>query len=175
MKTEIFNENNLTINEIDETVTRVKVFLVNNENKVIIANANGCYQLPGGHIEENEEIVPGVKREIQEETGIVLDDSEIPTPFYERQTLKRNHRNSGKNRLSKIIYFYIKTNKAPNLTNINLTEHEKENNFYVDLIPFNKVETILQNVMQDVNSNEFNKNVAEETLYAFKILKENLK
>ena len=57
MKTLIFNESNLQEKDIDEIVTRVKVFLVNNKNELNYAISNGGMQLPGGHVESGEEYI----------------------------------------------------------------------------------------------------------------------
>ncbi len=81
MKTLIFNESNLQEKDIDEIVTRVKVFLVNNKNELNYAISNGGVQLPGGYVESGEEYIETVKREIKEEVGIELEDEEISKPF----------------------------------------------------------------------------------------------
>ncbi len=52
MKVINFNKENLKESDIDEAVVRIKVFLVNEDNQIIIASSNGGYQLPGGHLEE---------------------------------------------------------------------------------------------------------------------------
>ena len=53
MKEIIYNYDNLTEQDITETVIRIKVLLINN-NKILIENGNNVYQFPGGHLEENE-------------------------------------------------------------------------------------------------------------------------
>lgn len=37
----------------------------------------GCWVLPGGHVEENEPLATAAVRELEEETGVHLDQSEI--------------------------------------------------------------------------------------------------
>ena len=174
MEIKIFNKDNLMDNEIEDIVTRVKIFLINDENKIIIANCAGCYQLPGGHVEEGENLISTVKREIQEETGINLDNNEIPNPFFEVRHYTKNHPKNGKNRLSKIIYYLVHSNKKTDINKIHLTEHEKENNFQINLIPLNEFESTLQNVINNSNV-EVNKIIATETITAFKELEKFLK
>ena len=168
MEIQIKNLDNLKDTEIHDFVTRVKIFLVNN-NEIIIANCNGCYQLPGGHAEEGEDLISTVKREIEEETGISLNLEEITPPFFEVRKYTKNHDRNGRNKLSKIVYYLVYTNKKPDLNKIHLTEHEKENNFKIDLIPLNNFESTLQNIINNSNV-EVNKIIAAETLFAFKEL-----
>ena len=118
MKSVKINNDNLTGSEIDEVVTRVKTFIINSQGEVLVATSNGGCQLPGGHREDGEDLKTTVKREVQEETGIVLDDSEIVEPFFEIVHLTKNYHGSGKNRKSNVVYFLIKTNKP---VDVNMT------------------------------------------------------
>ena len=104
MRTLIFNEANLQENEIDETVTRVKVFLINYKNDIYYAISNGGVQLPGGHVEQGESYIDAIKREIQEEVGIMLENKEISKPFFEIKHFTKNYSGSNKNRISKKFY-----------------------------------------------------------------------
>ena len=173
MEIKIFNQDNLKDNEVDEVVTRVKVFLSNNNNEILIANCGECCMLPGGHVEEDESLISTLKREMLEETGISIDDSEIKQPFLEVRTYKKNHRGTTKNRLSKIIYFFIKSNKIPDLTKLNLTHHEKENNFQINFIHIDCFEEKMQNLI-NTSPLDHVRGIASETLSAFKELKKYL-
>ena len=149
MEIKIFNKDNLLDNEVNEVVTRVKVFLLN---------------------KENESLISTLKREMLEEAGISIDDSEIKQPFLEVKTYKRNHRETTNNRLSRIVYFFIKSNKVPDLTKLNLTDHERENNFQLKFIKFDNFEEEMQTIIN--NSNEdYVSGIANETLSAFIELK----
>ena len=129
MKIKTINPDNLNNSEINDFVTRVKVFLINNQKEILLANCNDCFMLPGGHVEDNEDFSSTLKREILEETGIEIEDHEICNPLLTVEKLIKNNRNSGKNRLSSVVYFLIKSNTKPDLTNLNLTDFERENNF----------------------------------------------
>jgi 8-oxo-dGTP pyrophosphatase MutT (NUDIX family) len=83
MKTLVFNEKNLNDNDIDEIVTRVKAFVINDSEEVLYANADGCLQLPGGHRENNEEYEETLIRELEEEVGLSLNKEEIKFSFFE--------------------------------------------------------------------------------------------
>jgi len=170
MKTYIKNPNNLNDEEMDSIVTRVKVFLINDNNEILLALSNGGCQLPGGHREENEDLNDTIKREIQEETGIILESNEIRVPFFEIKHYNENYRGTGKKRISNVIYYYIKTNKKVDLANTNYTEHEKEYNFSVKYIPFNEFEKVVNNFIND-KQQEINVIIAKEMLLAYSELK----
>lgn len=82
MKTKVYNSENIKEDEVDEVVTRVKAFILNKNNELLIATSNGGCQLPGGHKEEGENLIDTVIREVQEETGIILDEKEIKDSFF---------------------------------------------------------------------------------------------
>ena len=170
MKTFIKNPDNLTDNEIDSIVTRVKVFLINDNNEILVATSNGGCQLPGGHREENEDLLDTVKREVQEETGIILDNNEIGMPFFEIRHYNKNYRGTGQKRISNMLYYYINTNKKINLDNTNFTEHEKQYNFSVEYIPLSEFENYVNNFINE-SQQEINVIIAKEMLMAFNELK----
>ena len=72
MKQIITNKYNLTNKDMTEVVKRVKVLFVNSNNEILLAYSHNSYQFPGGHVEENETLIQAVKREVLEETGIIL-------------------------------------------------------------------------------------------------------
>lgn len=173
MKTLIFNESNLQENDIDEVVTRVKVFLVNNKNELNYAISNGGVQLPGGHVEIGEDYVETVKREIKEEVGIELEDKEISKPFFEIKHYTKNYSNSNKNRISNVLYYFVHTDKNVNLKNTSLTDNEKKNKFIMQKIDCNLFEDYLSKKIAE-ESIEINKIIEKEILIAYKELNQML-
>ncbi len=140
----ITNKNNLTDNDITEVVKRVKVFIVNSSNELLLANSNHEYQLPGGHVEENEELLDTVNREIKEETGIDLNVTNIE-PFVVSIGYWKDWPEEGKNRKTEIYYFEVLTDLKPDMNNIHLTEKEKEGNFQLEFMPLNTIEEVINN------------------------------
>lgn len=173
IESKVFNEDNLLDNEIDETVVRVKAFIINSKNEVLIASSNGGVQLIGGHAEEGETEVETLKREVSEEAGIEISYEEISDVFYEVRHYIKNYFNSGKNTIAIIHYYIIKTDKAPNLNKINLTSQEKGYAFEIKSVPISSFETFLGKYLN--NEKEINRIIANETLEAFKKLPQNLK
>ena len=173
MKVKIFNEDNLKESEIDEEVTRVKVFLVNEQKQVLVAYSGGGIQLVGGHVEVGEKMEDTIKREVLEEAGIDITDEMITSPFFEIIYYTKNYKNSEKNRLSNIYYYIIQTEKTPNMDRMNLTEDEKKRGFQLNWISLDEYEN---HVKQYLDSNkEISRNVANEMLLAFDEYNETIK
>jgi len=69
MEVRIFNKDKVSENTIKDKIIRVKAVIVNSKNEVMLGEAFGTIQFPGGHLEENETLNDGLKREMLEETG----------------------------------------------------------------------------------------------------------
>lgn len=115
---------NIKNEPININTTRVKVFILNPDDQFVLISAFEGYQLPGGHVEEDEVLTTAVVREVSEETGINLKPNEILIPFFKIQSYKNTDENLNKS--STIIYYFIKTCKSVNIDSRNLTEHEKK-------------------------------------------------
>ena len=164
------NPDNLDKKQISETVTRVKGFIINDKNQILLAWSHNAPQLPGGHAENGEGLTDTLKREVLEETGIELDDKEIVSHFLQRNYFKKDYPQLGKNRLSIIEYFYIKSNKLPNANKTNFTPEEIQNNFNVKFVGFDRFEEVIVRYLKN-NPKDIYSVIAEEILLAFNCLK----
>ena len=169
MKQIITNNYNLTDSDMTEVVRRVKLLLVNSNNEVLLGYSHHEYQFPGGHVEEDENLVDAINREVLEETGIELNITHIE-PFACAMGYYKDWPAEGKNRKIEIYYYEIKTNKKPDLNKTSYTENEKNGNFELKYIPLSKVEEVLK-----TNTLEFgdNRGIAKEMIDLFKVYKEN--
>lgn len=164
MKEIIYNYDFLSEEDITKTVLRAKALIINN-NSIIIGNEDGILQLPRGHLEENENYKDCLKREVLEETEIELDDEEISTPFLKVTYLSKNWPKNSINQKAIILYFFIETDKEPNMAKVNYTKHEKDNNFKIEKIPLeNSIDIIKNNILNNVK----NENIAPEMIEAIK-------
>ena len=104
----IYNSDDLTLEHIDENTTRARAILINSSNEVLMCYSNGLthYEFPGGHLEKNETLLEGLKREILEETGITIDANENDL-FYAIKYYCKNYKGTEKNRLVEIYYYVI--------------------------------------------------------------------
>ncbi len=168
MKEIITNKYNLTEEDMTEVVTRVKILLVNSKDEILLGYSHHNYQFPGGHVEENEELIDTVNREILEETGMDLKLTEA-TPFAKALGYYKDWPEEGKNRKIEIYYYEIKTDEKPNLDNTEYTESEKDGGFELRYIPLSNVEEELQKNAEEYGDK---KGIAREMLELFSIYKE---
>lgn len=165
MKEIVTNNYNLKEEDMTEVVKRVKVLLINSNDEVLLGYSHNEYHLPGGHVEENEELIETVNRELLEETGIELDVKDIE-PFVKMSGYYKDWPELGKNRKIEIYYYEIKTDEKPNLNNTNYTESEKEGNFELRYIPLDKIEEAL---IKNANEHGDKKGIVREMLEMLKI------
>lgn len=164
MKEVIYNYDYLENEDITEIVIRMKALIINNKN-IILGNENNIFQFPGGHLEDNETFEECLKREVLEETGIEIEDSEIKRPFMKVTYMNKDWPEKGKNRKCEIYYYLIETTKNPNLDKVNYTEHEKQGNFKIESIPLDESINIIE---KNISKNEKNKVIAPDMIMAIK-------
>ncbi len=173
MVEKIIDFDNIKNLKIDTTVTRVKAFVFNGDF-LYLDKIDYGYMLPGGHVEENEDFDLALIREVEEETGIKLDKSDKIQKFYITEKYTKNYKNTAQNRLNRIVYYIVKTNKTPNLNNINLTQDEREHDLKVEKVSVSNFENTLKNTIKNEVDPAFTV-IANEMLDAFQILKQHIK
>ena len=153
MKEIIHNNDSLREEEITEYVIRAKALIINN-GTILIANENSLFEFPGGHLDEGETIDECLKREVLEETGIELDDSEIKGIVLKTIFMNRDWPEKGKNRKNEIYYYVVETDKKLDMSKVTLTENEKKNNLKIETFPLKKSIDIIRNNMPNNERNE---------------------
>lgn len=148
----ITNKYNLKDSDITEVVKRVKVLLINSNNEILLGYSHNEYQFPGGHVEENESLIESVNREIEEETGIILNIKELE-PFACSVGYWKDWPELGKNRKTEVYFYEIKTDIKPKLDQVNYTEQEKDGNFKLEYVSLNNIEEVLKNNAEKYGDN----------------------
>lgn len=164
MKEILYNYDNLTLEQIDETIARTKGLIINSKNEITLGYSHKTYQFPGGHLEEGETLVECLLREIKEETGIEIKDAKIK-PFEKITYYSKNYHNSGKNRCNEVYFFIIKSDAKFDMDNSKLDEWEKDGNFTVKTFPIENVEQVL---IDSIPDNPINEVIVEEMLDVLK-------
>ena len=65
----IINDDNLKLEQIQEFNSKVRAFLVDDSGNILIANYGNVFLLPGGSVDQDENIESAIVRELKEETG----------------------------------------------------------------------------------------------------------
>ena len=167
MKTIIINEDNLSEDEIEIKVIRVKGLILNSEGKILLAHNNYTYQFPGGHKEDDESLDECIIREIKEETGISLDIKE--NPFLNIITYDNNYFDTGKKVENSIYYYRFITDEVPNFSETHYDELELETDFDLFYVPFNDFKSFIE---KNRNNGTINEKIAKEMEFVISVYDE---
>ena len=105
MREIVINDSGLNKEEIDLEVIRVKALIVNSSGKILMAFNNNTFQFPGGHLEDGESKEECIRREVMEETGIIIEES--LEPFLVITTYDDNYFDTNKRVLNSIYYYLL--------------------------------------------------------------------
>ena len=167
MKEIIYNDYNLSDEDMTEIVDRVKLIIINSKDEILLGYLRHMYMFPGGHVEEGETFNDTIIREVREETGIELKGNFRP-PFAKISGYYKDWPEEGKNRKTQIYYYEIRTDEKPNLDNTDYTDNEKEGGFELRYVPLDKVEEVLKDNAKEYSDAE---GITDEMLKIFKIYK----
>lgn len=160
MKEIIYNYDFLTEEDINNIVIRTKALIIN-DGYIYLGNENGVLQFPGGHLEDGESYICCLKRELLEETGIVIDNNEISALFLKATYYNKDYPSNGINQKAIVLYYFIETNKELDLSKVKYTEREKNSGFKIEKI-------FLEDAIDYINNNSLNKIIATEMVEALK-------
>lgn len=166
MKVKIINYDHIHSEDINDYVVRVKALIINSKKEILLASAYTTIQFPGGHLEEGEDLETGLKREVLEETGIVLNGKY--EPFFCLKYFLKDYPVLGNNRSIEIYYYYIFTDEVYNLDNVCLDDQERDGDFSLVYIPLKNIKKYLK---KNPGVLAINRVVTNEMLMAVKELK----
>lgn len=142
--------------------TRVKAFVINSKNEMLLVLSQGGCQLPGGHLEEGESELDGLRRELLEETGGIYKENFVK--FFATEYKGTD------GKFSRVSYFYAFSDTKPNPQRTHYTENEKKNNFRLIKIPFNTLPEVTEKVRQETTV-PINIAIVDELDIAYDLLK----
>lgn len=157
----ILNLDSLDINSNFVEVRKARALIINDNNRIILEKYADMYLLPGGKVEDLEDSLTGVKREVKEELGIDL-GYEMFIPFLRIKTCAKNYvtRNHIEkvNRVTITDYYIVKGEFEVDYTKMDLTEFEKQANIEIELVDF----TEALKLVRQPSSNPKNKYFSSE-------------
>lgn len=162
MKKIVYNYDNLDERDINRVVKRAKVILINDRDEVLLCNCNNDYHFIGGHVCGDESDFDCLQREILEEIGVNI---EFPflKPIVNIKYLNKDYPGKGINTMSIANYYVLRKNVEPSYKNINLTDEEKEGNFYFRYVKMDDVIMLLLDSIENASR----KGVVYDTIEAF--------
>lgn len=148
----VINPDKLVPTESMQTFRKARVILENDKGQIAITNEGGKCIFPGGKCEKDETGVQTIQRELEEEAGILLKESDF-TEILELETLYKDfydfRSDSFKPRLTNTIYYYARCSNKITTDNMNLTIAEINENF---TIAFVDKEQLLRLLLEDHSS-----------------------
>lgn len=157
----IHNEDNLTLNDANRVTRRAKLIVENNSDEILICHMGVKYFLIGGHIDNDESDEQCLTREVAEESGVILDFSNI-LPIASSNYINKDYPKNGDITYTNTNYYAIKYDLVPNIEMQNLTEEEIKENFKLMYIPKNEVINFLENT-KEINA------TLSDTIMAIKV------
>lgn len=163
MREIVINDDNIIEEEIERNVVRVKGLILNSRGKILLAHNNNTYQFPGGHLEEGEERLACIIREIKEETGIDVDTAE--GPFLAITTYDSDYFGSGKKVKNSIFYYRFFTDDVPNFNETHYDELELATDFSLFYINFRGLDKFL---LKNIEDGGIDPKIGREMLLVYK-------
>ena len=157
----IHNKDNLTLNDANKVTLRAKLIVENNNDEILICHMGVKYFLIGGHIDNDESDEQCLTRKVAEESGVILDFSNI-LPIASSNYINKDYPKNGDITYTNTNYYAIKYDLVPNIEMQNLTEEEKKENFKLMYIPKNEVINFLENT-KEINA------TLSDTIMAIKV------
>lgn len=143
----------------DEYQEKARGIIVDENNKIMLISIENNYCLPGGDVEDGENINDAVKRELLEEIGLDTDNlMYLNTFIHYHENYKTKDDGEFINRVNKIHYFY-KRITSDLLKENNPTEYELEHGMKVVKFSYDEILGLLV-PSDDLFTNALN----EETL-----------
>ena len=167
MREIIINDHQLTDEDIEKAVVRVKGLIINSRGKILLAHNNNTYQFPGGHIDGDETKEECIVREIKEETGIDVKVTE--DPFLCIKTYDHNYFGTGKKVLNSIYYYRFFTDDMPNFQETHYDELEMETDFNLFYVVFADLENFLN---KSIDDGMIDPNIGREMIHVVQIYNE---
>lgn len=162
MKIKKYNYDRIKEKDVNDSIIRVKALMINSQEEILLGNAFGTYQFPGGHQEKKETLSETLIREIKEETGITLPFREYE-PFFAIKYYLKDYPVLGNNRSIELYYFCLFTDEKYHLEKRNLDDQERTGDFTLTYVPLKDIKKVLEETQE---KQKINRLIEREMLLA---------
>lgn len=122
MKKIIINNDNSI--DYDSKMVKARALLFNERGNIYICNMNGSYVLPGGTVEENENSIDTLVRELSEELGLKsCNPEELVQIDYYHEEFPKYKKEGFEKRLNSVYYYLVNIN-SNDIGKSDFTEYE---------------------------------------------------
>ena len=141
----LINNANLQKGELNSFAHKVRAVVFDEEGKLYITDMNSSFNLPGGRVENSEELIDSLTRELKEELGIDITFKDVE---YIGNFVFWHKNFPGEkglvNRENKVDLFWIIKPQKLIAEEINLTNYEKHYNFKLRLINIAEIKKLIK-------------------------------
>lgn len=142
----VINEDNLQFSQIQDFSSKVRVILIDENNRILIANYGNVILLPGCKVDNGETIYEAITRELSEELGQDYNAEEldffVTLNYYQKNYPKRD--GTSQNRLVQTHYF-VGSHKGIKKDRQKLTDKEQKDKFRLELVSLENLENMILN------------------------------
>ena len=171
----VINGDNLQFDEVQEFSSKVRAILIDENNRILIANYGNVILLPGGKVDTGETISEAIIRELSEELGQKYNTNEldffVTLNYYQKDYPKRD--GTFQNRLVQTNYF-VGSYKVIKKDSLKLTEKEQKDNFRLDLVSLEELENMILNNKNNNPRNVYFQKELLAILASYKNMKQNV-
>ncbi len=148
----LVNKDSLEREEINSRVHKVRAVIQDYNGNIYVTNMDDSYNLPGGRVENKEDLKKALKRELKEELGINVTYGEME---YVGNIIFWHKGFPGEkgvvNRENNVDLFVIDVPKEVNMEKVKLTNYEKHYHFHLMECSLKQIDALLK----EKNDNEY--------------------
>lgn len=141
----LVNNADLKKEELNSFAHKVRAIVFNKDNLLYITDMNSSFNLPGGRVENTEELLDSLIRELREELGVRIFKKDIK--YIGEYTFWHKGFPGEKdsvNRENKVDLFLITKPQEIDIINIKLTNYEKHYNFKLILKNLEEIDDLIK-------------------------------